>query len=149
MVKVLCARFRVGLAALAVGVLIAAGCSSSDSGADTTPAADGTVSAMEKDFEITLSSDTASAGAVQFAIMNEGPSAHEFVVVKSDLAPDALPVVDGQVSEDGLDVIGEEEDVAPGTAPTLDVTLEAGSYIIMCDIVARYQQGMHVGFTVA
>jgi uncharacterized cupredoxin-like copper-binding protein len=148
-------RWRVGVAAIAVGMLLATACSSDSSGdASPTPAESssddaGAITVSQKDFEIVMSTSSASAGDVQFAITNDGPSAHEFVVVKSDVAPDALPVVDGLVPEEGLDVIGEAEDIAPGTSPTLELSLEAGSYIVLCNIVGHYEQGMSAGLTVA
>ena len=58
-----------------------------------------------------------------FSINNEGPSAHEFVVIETDDAPGDLTVEDGEVTEDGLNVIGEAEDIAPST--TADLTLHA------------------------
>ena len=83
------------------------------------------------------------------SITNDGPSTHEFVVVKTDTAPDALPTADGEVTEDGIDVAGEAEDIAPSTEATLSLDLEAGSYVIICNVVGHYEQGMNTGFTVA
>jgi len=57
-------------------------------------------------------------------------------------------VKDGIVPEDSLDLIDEQEDIAPSTTATLTVDLEAGSYILMCNVNGHYQQGMHAGFTV-
>ncbi len=68
--------------------------------------------------------------------------------MKSDAAPDQLPVENGLVSEDGVDLIGEAEDIAPSTTTDLTLNLQPGSYIIMCNIAGHYEQGMHTGFTV-
>ena len=98
------------------------------------------------------------AGSVTFNITNAGPDeVHEFVVIQTDLAPDALPTgKDGSVDEEGEGVApqGEVEDVAVGDTPTLTLDLAAGSYVFICNIVdtdtgeSHYQQGMRVGFTV-
>lgn len=120
-----------------------ASASASDTGEGTA------VAATVQDFEITVDPTTASAGEVNFTIANDGPSTHEFVVVKTDVAPDALPTADGEVTEDGLDVAGEAEDIAPSTTATLSLDLDAGSYVIMCNITGHYQQGMNTGFTVS
>jgi hypothetical protein len=45
-----------------------------------------------QEFAIVLGSDSASAGEVTFNVTNEGPNdPHEFMVFRTDLAPDALP----------------------------------------------------------
>ena len=130
---------------LAIGALALAtvGCSSNSSSAE------GGVAATEQDFAISVASSSAPAGDVTFTITNNGPSTHEFLVVHSDEDPGSLTVDDnGVVPEDDLDVVDEQEEIAPGTAPSLTVSLEAGSYILMCNLPGHYQQGMHTGFTV-
>lgn len=58
---------------------------------------------------------------------------------------------------EGVELIGEIEDIAPGdTPPPLTVSLDGGSYVFICNIVeeegqetiVHYQQGMRTGFTV-
>ena len=105
--------------------------------------------------------DSAPAGDVTFNVGNVDPEdTHEFVVFKTDLAPDALPTApDGSVDEtgEGVELIGEIEDIAPGDTPqTLTVSLDAGSYVFICNIVeeegqdtiVHYHQGMRTRFTV-
>jgi uncharacterized cupredoxin-like copper-binding protein len=139
------------VAALAI---VAAACSSSSSStsaaaSSTSSTGGSTIAATEKDFEISLDPSTASAGEVTFDISNEGPSTHEFVIVQSDLAADKLPVKDGLVSEDAVTVVDEAEDIAPSTTADLTVDLDAGTYIIICNIVGHYEQGMHTTLTVS
>jgi uncharacterized cupredoxin-like copper-binding protein len=107
-----------------------------------------TVASTEKDFAITLDSTSVASGEVTFNITNEGPSLHEFVVIQTDLAPDALPVKDNEVQEDKVDGIGEQEDIAPGTSTDLSLKLDPGSYVVICNITGHYEQGMHAGLTV-
>jgi uncharacterized cupredoxin-like copper-binding protein len=117
----------------------------------------GAVAATLADFSITLDSDSAPAGEVTFNIQNNGPSVHEFVVIKTDLAPDALPTTE----EDGVTIVDEEgpgiepvdevEDIPVGESPDLTVNLDAGSYVLICNISengGHYLNGMHTGFTV-
>lgn len=102
-------------------------------------------------------SDSAPAGDVTFTVTNEGPEdIHEFVVLKTDLDPAELPVdADGVVSEagEGIEVIDEVEDLPVGESQDLTVTLEAGSYVLLCNIwsedesEAHYTMGMRVAFT--
>ena len=57
---------------------------------------------------------------------------------------------------EGVELIDEIEDIAVGDTPTLTVSLDAGSYVLICNIVedegdetiVHYQQGMRTGFTV-
>ncbi len=148
--------FVVGVALVALGSVA---CSNNDNGEEAGggggSGSGATVSTTEKDFAIALDPSSVAAGTVSFDIQNEGPSEHEFVVFKTDLAPDALPTTTDEndaviVDEEGegLEAIDEEEDIAPGSSATLDVDLDAGSYVAICNLPGHYQQGMHVAFTV-
>ena len=91
---------------------------------------------------------TFAPGDITFAIANQGPSVHEFVIIKSDSEPGQLPVENGLVPEDQVDVVDEAEDIAPGTNATLTVNLDTGSYILVCNLPSHYEQGMHAAFIV-
>ena len=140
---------RITVVGAAIAMLGGVACSSSSSSSSSAGSTAGGVSATEKDFSIALSSSTGTAGPVTFNISNEGPSTHEFVVIQTDDAPDALPVKNGTVNEDGLTIVDENEDIAPGTTAELPVDLEAGSYVIICNVSGHYEAGMHAGFTVS
>ena len=91
---------------------------------------------------------TAAAGVVTFAIKNIGMNVHEFVVIRTDLKADSLPVVDDAVDESGLTVVGEVENIALRATPTLAVDLAAGHYVLICNIRDHYGAGMHTDFEV-
>jgi len=133
------------LASVLVVATVACSSSSSSSAGGTGGAA---VAGTVKDFSITVDPSRLVAGEVNFTITNDGPSTHEFVVVQTDTAPGDLPVENDEVNEDGIALIGEVEDIAPSTTADLTLTLEAGQYVILCNITAHYQQGMHTGLTV-
>jgi uncharacterized cupredoxin-like copper-binding protein len=111
-----------------------------------------------QEFAVIPAAASAPAGDVTFNVTNDGPDdTHEFVVFKTDLAPDALPTnEDGTVDEEGEGVehIDEIEDIAVGDTQSLSVNLQAGNYVLICNIYdeaeqeAHYQEGMRVGFTV-
>lgn len=115
----------------------------------------GKVGATEKDLSISLDKTSVAAGSVTFEVHNEGPSTHEFVVFKTDLDPDKLPTT----TENGAEIVDEEgqgvthvdeiEDIESGTTQTLKVDLQAGSYVLICNLPGHYQGGMHVGLTVS
>ena len=89
-----------------------------------------------------------SAGEVTFEATNSGAAPHEFVVIRTDLAPDALPVAAGLVDESQVEVIGRMPQVPAGESATLRVSLETGNYALICNIPAHYGLGMLVAFTV-
>ena len=140
---------RRGLALIAIGSLLV-GCGSS--GPATSP-----ISATVKEWQISLESTNIKAGDVRFDIKNDGDKDHEFVVVKTDLAPDALPTTDtGEVDEEGtgFEAIGELEDIKSGTSDgTVTLTLTPGKYVVFCNVyaedLAHYQKGMRLAFTVS
>jgi uncharacterized cupredoxin-like copper-binding protein len=140
-------KVRRFIALVAVAGLLAACSSSSPSAA----AGNGTIDATVQEWHIDLSSHTVQAGEVKFSVDNNGEETHEFVVVRTDLAEDALPVVDDQIPEDSdqLTAIDEVEDIESGsTGNELTVNLEPGHYVIFCNLLAHYGKGMHASLTV-
>jgi uncharacterized cupredoxin-like copper-binding protein len=148
---------RMAAAAFIAGFAIA-GCTA-DSG--TQSQAGGGATAIDltlQEWSVTPSAASAPAGAVTFTVTNDGPDdIHEFVVLKTDLDPGDLPTDDhGAVSEDGegIEVVDEIEDVPTGETQELTVTLEAGNYVLLCNIYdededeAHYQMGMRTAFEV-
>ena len=90
------------------------------------------------------------AGEITFDITNDAEQTHEFVVFKTDLAPDQLPTdEDGDVDEagEGVEHVDEIEDIEGGSTQSLTVNLDAGSYVLICNLPGHYAQGMHAGFT--
>ena len=94
-----------------------------------------------------------------FNIENKDPDdTHEFVVIRTDLDPTALPTEEnGAVAEtgEGMEVVDEVEEIPVGDTPTLTIDdLTAGSYVLICNIYdeeeqeAHYSEGMRTGFTV-
>jgi uncharacterized cupredoxin-like copper-binding protein len=122
----------------------------------------GTVAATLKEWTISLSPAALSAGKITFTIANNGDKDHEFVVRKTDLKADALPLnAEGIVDEESTALTvpagdpTEVEDIAAGsTDKTLTLTLPAGHYVIFCNVhdeenqLLHYQKGMHSEFTV-
>ena len=130
---------------IAVLALFGAACSSDDgsqSGGDE-------ISATLTDFAIDLGETSAPAGPVTFDITNGGATVHEFEVLRTDTGADALPVDSGvvQTSADGIEIVDEAEEIAPGTSVGLSVELQAGTYAVICNVAGHYEQGMFTTFT--
>lgn len=143
--------------AIALAVLPACGSDTGDSGASS----GGTVEVTLQEFAISTSASSVSVGSVTFNVNNDGPEdVHEFVVIRSDLGLTALPTDDdGAVLEDGegLEAVDEIEDLAVDASGSLTVDLEAGAYVLICNIVqtepdgsieSHFAEGMRTSFTV-
>jgi hypothetical protein len=123
----------------AVLVLACAGC-----GGDSKDVAPGrTVTVKERDFRISAPKRIA-AGPVDLRVDNQGPDAHELVVVrgrKSEL----------RISSDGLNVDeeqleGRQADELEAGDPgfrTLKLDLHPGRYVLLCNMTGHFKGGMH------
>jgi uncharacterized cupredoxin-like copper-binding protein len=135
-------RSTIGLTVTAALIVTAVAC-----GGSVAAAPPKTVTATVSEFKIGTDAPKVMAGEVTFTITNKGSAVHEFVVVRTDMAPDALPKdADGLVAEGGaLTVVDEVEDIAPGASKTLKVTLEPGKYAFFCNLSGHYVGGMRGG----
>ena len=136
-------RPRARLSATAGLLLLLAGCGSSGPAPQGTAAASGSasgsasapagtpVSVVEKEFSITLPSQTMKPGTYTFTIQNKGTFPHNLNVMG--------PGVDGQASET----------VSPGQTGALTVTLKPGTYELWCSIDGHKSNGMDIKLTVA
>lgn len=88
------------------------------------------------------------AGAIKFDVTNDGKIEHEFVVMKTDLAPGKLPVKDNKAEESAGEVEGEIERIAPGKTSELVLNLKAAKYVLLCNLTGHYKSGQYSGFTV-
>jgi uncharacterized cupredoxin-like copper-binding protein len=142
--------------AMAVLLLSAAGCGDDDDDGDEGAGVDVVLS----EFIVDPAQDTAAAGEVTFALDNQGGETHEFVVVEAASADD-LPVDDDSAFDEeafGEDnVLGEVEEIEAGDTAELTLDLEAGDYLLLCNIVeeeedgeveSHFAEGMHTTFTV-
>lgn len=122
-------------------------------GGDSFNSADATsnnVTGSLKEWTVDTDATTAKAGEVVFTITNNGTVGHEFLVVKTDIAPGAIPLDGDHFAEptDGLEVIDEIGEFAEGTTETLTLNLDPGKYQLVCNLPDHYSAGMHMTFTV-
>jgi uncharacterized cupredoxin-like copper-binding protein len=147
------------LAAILALVLAVSACATAQSSAGPTAAAGGTsVQLTLQEWAVLPVPASAQAGPVTFQVTNSGPDdIHEFVVLKTDLDPGALPTdANGAVTEEatGMEVIDEIEDIPVGQSRELTVTLDPGKYVLLCNIYSEdeneshYQLGMRTAFDV-
>jgi uncharacterized cupredoxin-like copper-binding protein len=105
------------------------------------------VAVHESDFKLTTGRLAVPAGYVTFRIKNTGPSTHEFIVVRSDVAADALPLrANGMtVNEDSkrLHPAGELGEIRLNSTRNLTLNLEPGHYALFCNLEGHYRGGMY------
>lgn len=111
------------------------------------------------EFSVLADPSSAPAGSVTFSAANEGPAEnHEFVIVRTDLAANALPTKDdGSVDEAQVEVVDRIAEFESGGTESTTLTLEAGSYVLICNLVIEqegadpdihYALGMRLAFEV-
>lgn len=100
-------RLAIGLAV--GGALVLTGCEPNDAG-------DGTIAVTSTDDSCDVAAQEAPAGTLKFSVTNDGSKVTEFYLL----------------GEDGLRIIGEVENIAPGLERTLTVTAPEGKYFTAC-----------------
>ncbi|HXF51669.1 MAG TPA: hypothetical protein VNM43_08315 [Dehalococcoidia bacterium] len=92
---------------------------------------------------------------VTFEGHNHGEFPHQVVVIRTDDAPDALPMERGKVDVDdageemlSFDVPAADPDAGVEGRQVGTVDLRPGRYVIICNIAGHYQQGMRAAFEV-
>jgi uncharacterized cupredoxin-like copper-binding protein len=110
------------------------------------------VNVLLEDFKVRQDAAVVPAGTVSFRILNQGPTTHELIVVRTNRASDKLPLQsDGlTVNEDapGIDLLDEVEGLDIDDRQTLVLDLAAGNYVMYCNLEGHYLGGMHAAFTV-
>jgi uncharacterized cupredoxin-like copper-binding protein len=135
-------RTFIGLVALAV--VVSSACAAGPTDTSEVPSIYVDIS----DYKIVTDHPTITGGHVVIGIRNHSSMTHELKVIKTDLAPDQLPV-DGataKAKEDGM--VGGLTDIAGGASRKLVLDLVPGKYVLICNIAGHYQLGMRVGLEV-
>ena len=149
---------------LALGLLAALVLSACGGGGGAAGGGGGTVSVTLQEWAVIPAQSSVGAGPVTFEVKNDGPvHPHEFVVIRTDLAPQSLPTThEGAVDEDGegIEIIGKIEEFPPGETRSATFDLQPGSYVLVCNVSGEeggehggggeihYKMGMFAAFTV-
>ena len=105
-----------------------------------------TVRVQLKEFKVIPSVKSAQRGKVTFVVRNAGKVDHDFVVLRTNLAPGKLPVVGARAKEVGRR--GRIPVFSPGKTRRLTLDLKPGKYVLICNVPGHYKAGMFVGFRV-
>ena len=128
-------RSTAWLALLPAGALLLTGCTSNEPNTPATGEAGGgaaTLTVTSTDEECTVSAAEAASGPVTFSITNEGTKTTEFYLLGAD----------------GLRIVAEKENIAPGASADLTVTLQPGDYFTACKPGMRGANVGEAAFTV-
>jgi uncharacterized cupredoxin-like copper-binding protein len=110
------------------------------------------VNVLLEDFRVQGDRAVVPAGTVSFRILNQGPTRHELIVVRTDRAPEKLPLQrDGlTVNEDapGIDLLDEVDGLDIDDRQTLVLRLAPGNYVLYCNLEGHYLGGMHASLAV-
>ena len=140
-----CAVHRLFAIVVVLGVLASSACAAAGP-ADTSEVP--SIYVDLSDYKIVTDRPTIAGGHVVVGIRNHAAMAHELKVIKTDVAPDQLPVdsATAKVKEDGK--VGELLNIAAGASRKLVLELAPGKYVLICNIAGHYQLGMRVGLEV-
>ena len=109
------------------------------------------VNVLLEDFKVRPDAAVVPAGTVSFRIRNQGPTTHELIVVRTDRAPDKLPLQDDGLTVDeeapGINLLDEAGGLDIDDRQTLVLDLAAGNYVMYCNLEGHYLGGMHAELT--
>ena len=106
------------------------------------------------EFTIKPSVTRARPGTVIFKVQNGGETAHQFLVVRSDLPTAELPrkPSDAGVDESKIDIVGRIDSIDPGSEAEVSVPVDTGKYVLICNLFSagesHYLKGMYTAFEV-
>ena len=105
------------------------------------------------DFKVEVKPASTPAGDLTFSVTNNGPTGHEFVILRTDLRPDALPLTaDGtqaDVEGRGVTLVDRIDEIPAGTTVEKTVNLKKGRHVLICNLPGHYQLGMRAEFEAA
>lgn len=116
-------------------VLLLAGCTANQPAPTTSgsaAAADGVLTVSSTADACTVSAATAKSGNTTFKVTNDGDKTTEFYLL----------------GDDGLRIVAERENIAPGSSADLSVALQPGSYFTACKPGMRGENVGEAAFTV-
>jgi plastocyanin len=111
----------------------------------------GDVAVSATDYHFAMET-TLAAGHHTIAFTNNGKQAHEFLLFRTDVAANALPVdADGRVVEESPqlhNVVDSGNGLKVGGTQSLPVKLNPGHYVAVCNLTNHYKLGMYLDVTV-
>jgi uncharacterized cupredoxin-like copper-binding protein len=139
-------RARLTAAATACLVLVLTALVAHEAAARESRGAKATVRVTEREFTLKPARPSAPPGPVTFVVRNAGRLDHEFVVLKTNLAPSRLPQRGTKAAEPGR--VGKIPKFKAGVTKRLTLNLRAGKYVLICNVPTHYRAGQRSAFRV-
>jgi uncharacterized cupredoxin-like copper-binding protein len=153
-------RVKAALAVLAVLTFPIAGCGGDESSEESSPEPASTAAGGGSSTEVTGGRTTVSmtefafepdelstkAGTLTVTAKNDGSAPHEFVLIRTKKAADALPVKGSEASDAGA--VGEIPQQEPGASASHKFKVKSGPYVFICNVPGHYKAGMFGTLTV-
>lgn len=135
---------------LSLLLLTAVACDDEEGGGRSRTGASTSLDVTLDEFSVEPLIDSVTAGEVTFNVSNVGTTRHRFLVIRSDLSPGGLPLEQGgsAVDEERVGVIGKIDGLDAGTSEELTLELEAGDFVLICNVPDHYMSGMFALFEV-
>ena len=103
------------------------------------------------DFHVQTAATAVGAGLATFQITNGGAVQHELLVFRSDLAPSAYPMKDGNIDEESpaITKVSDGDNLLPAGTQSRTVDLsKPGTYLFVCNLPGHFKAGMFSVVTV-
>lgn len=100
---------------------------------------------------ISTNEDSVESGKITFEVTNKSDDVeHEFLIAQLNVAPTEVPFNEstGVVKEGALKGVRELGDLEPGKSGSMTLDLEAGRYLLFCNMPGHYKAGMYHVLTV-
>jgi uncharacterized cupredoxin-like copper-binding protein len=100
----------------------------------------GRLPVVMRDYKFAPSKLTVGAGTLKVTATNVGQQPHEFVLLRTNKAPDAVALKGGKASESSS--VGEISEQEPGKSAGHTFQLKPGRYVFICNVDGHYKLGM-------
>lgn len=102
------------------------------------------------EYRVTATPATVPPGFVTFTVTNAGTMQHEFKVLRTDHPPDALPMFGPRADETapGVLLVGRIDPFPADAGKQIVVPVNAGQFVLLCNLPDHYRLGMRLRFVV-
>lgn len=100
------------------------------------------------DYAVSANAPAVRAGETKIGVRNRGSQPHDLVVLRTDLAPERLPLDAGRAKAHEPGLVARTKELRSGGTAALTVTLEPGRYVLICNVAGHYGLGMRTALRV-
>ena len=101
-----------------------------------------------EEWSVSSNKKSVKRGRVTFTVANDGNFKHNFVIVRTNKAPDKLPLKKSGLQAKEKVRVGKLKPFKAGKTRKLTVRLAKGNYVLLCNLPGHYEAGMFTAFKV-